>query len=458
MSAKEFKSMMNAMDREVFKDDKAFLALLKVVSNKPVYEYIIEVQEIFQTYIQSTIVVNKTSSSGLRSLRSHSRIGDKSQYGSVTFGTICDGNFKFIIKSGETTIHLDREVYFGMKYINPLRRAAPYWMYTYRYFKCNPSFNDQRGESHLWCEQGGDRIQMFAEYVEGVSYYTFLQTVHDSNRQICVLMRLIDAIGHMWKHNITHGDLHASNIKVVTLKNQMYVKMLNVQQHNLYSRGIDIPLMLDFGFATRRDNKVIFTANSMTGLAITHNPYKDIDKLLDNVTTYGTMDYINENNKTVYTKFGSYVNLLKKMVDGKNKDYIAAEDIQMMFTPTYKVCIGRVSDLQSKSLGFSEAYLGSLLSNILRSREDLDSPFEVLSAGRLVGSQNAKHRGAINSLIQKYNPRKYMFDTMVKVNSFPLLKTECDAYLAQMRGFLSTTGDKPIDVFASPCTVEWKPT
>lgn len=199
----------------------ASLAILYTISNAPIPLYIRQfeiIQHFRLEYINSLMLLETNTLSGLSEFHTTKRIGNPSAFGVVNIGDYGLDNLSHVIKTNAANNieGVQIEFYMGLTYFNQFRKDAPYWMYTYSAIYCNNLLEDPQGKnSHMWCHYASKDMQIMLEKVEGTPYSSFLDQVTDPQRQVAVLARIVDAVDYMWKHNVTHGDLHAQNIKIV---------------------------------------------------------------------------------------------------------------------------------------------------------------------------------------------------------------------------------------------------
>lgn len=282
----------------------AELAILYTTKDKAVpiiVTLFVEIQQFRADYINSLMLLDRNIFQGVGAFNTTKQIGHQSAYGVINIGDYGSSNVQHVIKTNgaHDLAGVELEFLLGVKYFNLFRKEAPYWMYTYSAKYCNNLLeNPQGNNSHMWCHYHSHNLQIVLEKVEGISYRQFLMQVDDPDRQVAVLARILDAVGYMWNQYVTHGDLHAMNIHVLTFGTSLAIPCLTTP--TCYLTGIDVPVILDYGSSS------VMTPDGLlvnTRVRHSHNPHHDLHKLMQWVISKGQRLKSN----LEYNSFGIYV-------------------------------------------------------------------------------------------------------------------------------------------------------
>lgn len=427
----------------------AHLALLYVIRGDVLDPTILirpEIQEAISYYLRSYMILRHNTTGGLENFSTAQRIGDDSAYGTINIGSMGSPMVKYIVKADISQVGLEMECILGMKVYNLLRLAAPYWAYTYAFQKCNDNLQSPDGnDSFYWCKYSDSSIQMCMEYVEGIPYRTFLSSIKDSDRQIVVLTRILDAIGYMWQGAVMHGDLHALNIKVVTFKHPVYTKILNPNYYSIgysYICGVDIPVILDYGFSTiLQDNKLY--NNTLWWKELEFNPFRDIERVLLWITQTGEL-FIPTT--TVITKLGEFYNqVVSKMKSHNVTDFVIHGSTSYMEIPFLESTLRKEPSKAAVAYGLpishDERYYAKAL---FQKRIAFASPREVLNAMDLKLTLSKPDAHELMGVVEAFNIPAYA----EHLKSMASILVEREKLLTKQLSTLDLIGTLTDDEFA----------
>lgn len=148
-----------------------------------------------------------------------------------------------------------REIYYGLRYINPFTSIVPNFTETYGLYYCPTSFKKHKNIK-LKCLLSHDYDQYYdlflvTQQVENIgSLNSFIQNTSDLRLLITIIYQVICALELLERYNIYHGDSHGGNILIQKTDMESYLFPEKDGTHTRIKTYGYLARIIDYGFVS----------------------------------------------------------------------------------------------------------------------------------------------------------------------------------------------------------------